>query len=91
MKTTLELPDELYRQAKALAALKGQSMKEWLTLLLRREIEAPLAPRPLIASRRPKPSTASWIIWPNSSATTGRASRTPLRRFVNKGAANNGR
>jgi len=44
MKTTLELPDELYRQAKALAALKGQSMKEWLTLLLRREIEAPLAP-----------------------------------------------
>lgn len=41
MKTTLELPDELYRQAKALAALKGQSMKEWLTLLLRREIGEP--------------------------------------------------
>lgn len=41
MKTTLELPDDLYRQAKALAALKGQSMKEWLTLLLRREVEAP--------------------------------------------------
>lgn len=41
MKTTLELPDELYRQAKALAALKGQSMKEWLTLLLRREIGRP--------------------------------------------------
>lgn len=41
MKTTLELPDEIYRQAKALAALKGQTMKEWLTSLLRRELEAP--------------------------------------------------
>jgi len=41
MKTTLELPDDLYRQAKAIAVLKGQTMKEWLTNLLRREIEAP--------------------------------------------------
>lgn len=40
MKTTLELPDDLYRQAKALAALKGQTMKEWLTNLLSREIGA---------------------------------------------------
>lgn len=42
MKTTLELPDDLYRQAKALAALKGQSMKEWLTLVLRREVGEPV-------------------------------------------------
>jgi Arc/MetJ family transcription regulator len=41
MKTTLELPEDLYRQAKALAALKGQTMKDWLTALLRRELEAP--------------------------------------------------
>jgi hypothetical protein len=44
MKTTLELPDDLYRQAKAIAVLKGQTMKEWLTNLLRREIEAPPPP-----------------------------------------------
>lgn len=43
MKTTLELPDDLYRQAKALAVLKGQTMKEWLTAVLRRELE-PAAP-----------------------------------------------
>lgn len=41
MKTTVELPDELYRQAKALAALKGQTMKDWLTALFRRELEPP--------------------------------------------------
>jgi len=40
MKTTLELPDDLYRQAKAIAVLKGMTMKEWLTNLLRREIGA---------------------------------------------------
>ncbi len=46
MKTTLELPDDLYRQAKALAVLKGQTMKEWLTALMRRELEAPEAGTP---------------------------------------------
>lgn len=45
MKTTLELPDDLYRQAKALAALKGQTMKDWLTALLRRELESPAPAR----------------------------------------------
>lgn len=45
MKTTLELPDDLYRQAKALAALKGQTMKDWLTALLRRELESPAMAR----------------------------------------------
>ncbi|WP_126445453.1 hypothetical protein [Sulfuricystis multivorans] len=40
MKTTLELPDDLYRQVKATAALKGQSVKDWLTNLLQREVGA---------------------------------------------------
>lgn len=40
MKTTLELPDDVYRQAKALAVLKGQTMKDWLTEVLRREVAA---------------------------------------------------
>lgn len=42
MKTTIEMPDELFRRAKAVAALQGMSMKEWLTNLLRREIDAPV-------------------------------------------------
>jgi len=44
MKTTIEMPDDLFRRAKAVAALQGLSMKEWLTNLLRREIEAPAPP-----------------------------------------------
>ena len=38
MKTTIEMPDELFRKAKAVAALRGQSMKQWLTELLQKEI-----------------------------------------------------
>jgi len=44
MKTTIEMPDALFRRAKAAAALQGLSMKEWLTNLLRREIDAPTLP-----------------------------------------------
>lgn len=40
MKTTIELPDELSRQVKAAAALRGQSMKEFLTEVLSRELSS---------------------------------------------------
>jgi hypothetical protein len=40
MKTTIEMPDDLFRRAKAVAALQGMSMKDWLTNLLRREVGA---------------------------------------------------
>jgi hypothetical protein len=35
MKTTLELPDQLFRRAKATAAERGQSLKEFVTEALR--------------------------------------------------------
>jgi len=38
MKTTIEMPDDLFRRAKAAAALQGLSMKDWLTDILRREV-----------------------------------------------------
>lgn len=38
MKTTIEMPDDLFRRAKAAAALQGLSMKDWLTDVLRREV-----------------------------------------------------
>ena len=43
VKTTIELPDDLYCKAKAVAALRGQSMKDLITQLLQREIGAPPA------------------------------------------------
>jgi hypothetical protein len=35
MKTTLELPDQLFRKAKATAAERGQSLKDFVTEALR--------------------------------------------------------
>jgi hypothetical protein len=35
MKTTLELPDPLFRKAKATAAARGQSLKDFVTEALR--------------------------------------------------------
>lgn len=46
MKTTIEMPDDLFRRAKAVAALQGLSMKDWLTSLLRREVGAGAAAAP---------------------------------------------
>ncbi|TPW14158.1 MAG: hypothetical protein FD130_1431 [Halothiobacillaceae bacterium] len=41
MKTTIELPDDLLRKAKAMAALRGQSMRQLITQLLQREVGTP--------------------------------------------------
>ena len=42
MKTTLELPDELFRRAKATAAQRGQSLKQLVTVALERELAGPV-------------------------------------------------
>jgi hypothetical protein len=41
MKTTAELPDALYSQAKAAAALRGQKLKDLVEEALRLVLEAP--------------------------------------------------
>jgi plasmid stability protein len=38
MKTTVEIPDSLYRQIKARAALKGQSVKDFLIEAVRAKL-----------------------------------------------------
>ncbi len=39
MKTTLELPDDLFRQAKATAALRGESLKDFFTTAIQTHLE----------------------------------------------------
>ena len=46
MKTTVDLPDELYRRAKAEAALRGQKFRELVAEGLARMLEAPAEQRP---------------------------------------------
>jgi hypothetical protein len=41
MKTTIELPDELYRRAKATAGLNGRKLKDLVEEGLRRVLETP--------------------------------------------------
>jgi hypothetical protein len=41
MKTTVEVPDQLYRQAKALAALRGRKLKDLIEEGLRLVLAAP--------------------------------------------------
>jgi len=43
MKTTLEMPDELFRRAKTTAAQRGQSLKQLVTVALERELAGPVA------------------------------------------------
>ena len=38
MRTTIDLPDPLFREAKAVAALRDQSLKEVVVTALRREL-----------------------------------------------------
>ena len=51
MKTTLEMPDKLFRRAKATAAQRGQSLKQLVTTALERELAGP-APAPKSSKRK---------------------------------------
>jgi hypothetical protein len=55
MRTTLDLPDELFRQVKAKAALEGASLKELLTRFIQSGLRQPLPParEPAQRSRLP--------------------------------------
>ena len=53
MKTTMEMPDTLFRKAKAIAALRGQSLKELVTTAITREVGE--------SSSRPTASIEEWL------------------------------
>jgi len=40
MRTTIEIPDELFRRAKATAALRGSTMKDLVVRAVEREVES---------------------------------------------------
>ena len=41
MKTTIDIPDDLFRKAKATAALRGMSMRQFVAEALRGKIQSP--------------------------------------------------
>jgi len=54
VKTTLDIPDDLFRRVKATAALEGRSLKDFVT----RSLEARLAP---LAADRGKDREPPWM------------------------------
>lgn len=58
MRTTVDLPDPLYRELKARAALEGRSVKELMHSLLRRALAEP-APPPSSSPGRSLPPRVS--------------------------------
>jgi len=56
MRTTIDLPDDLLRRAKAVAALRGLKLKDLIASFIERglELSAPLAEMP--GHRRPLPA-----------------------------------
>jgi hypothetical protein len=46
MRTTIDLPDALFRRTKALAALQGSSMKDFIVRAVQHETEAAAAAKP---------------------------------------------
>jgi len=45
MKTTLDIPDNIFRQAKARAALRGVSLRQFVTEALEEKVTAPASAR----------------------------------------------
>jgi hypothetical protein len=44
MRTTIDMPDTLYRKTKAVAALRGSSLKDLIVLAVEREVSTPQRP-----------------------------------------------
>ena len=57
MRTTIDLPDTLFRKTKAVAALRGSSMKELIIRAVEREVSQPISPKP---GRVKLPIIKSW-------------------------------
>ena len=60
MRTTIDLPNDLFRQVKSKAALRGETLKEFVQSAIEKEVSVEI-PRssfrvklPLIKSRKPK-------------------------------------
>ena len=59
MKTTLEMPDDLFRRAKTAAAKRGQSLKQLVTTALERELAKPS--RPATSARARNARAKAWL------------------------------
>jgi len=55
MRTTIDLPDDLYRRAKATAALRGMKLKDLVAEMIERGLSSPVTDRMAVRARRSRP------------------------------------
>ena len=60
MRTTIDMPDPLYRRTKAVAALRGSSMKELIVHAVEREVSTLKVPAKLKAKHVRLPLMKTW-------------------------------
>jgi hypothetical protein len=79
MKTTLEIPDDLFREAKAKAALDGMKLKDLVAEGLRMALGAKKQSTP--AARKPRPLLKSLDVLPvvGSKSKSSKLKITPAR------------
>ena len=79
MRTTLDLPDEIFRRLKAEAALRGYKLKELLALFIERGLnEGPLPP----AAQSPRPVYAIPIAREADGTVTPALSNAQLQAIL---------
>jgi len=59
MKTTLEMPDDLFRRAKATAAKRGQSLKQLVTAALEHELAK--RSKPAVSAKTRSARAKAWL------------------------------
>ena len=77
MKTTIELPDELYRRVKAKSALEGKTVREVATSLFQQWADGTVARGEAAESREaedPRERVLAWLAeWERLAAELGKA------------------
>jgi hypothetical protein len=76
MKTTVEIPDSLYRQLKARAALKGQSIKDFLVEAVRSKLASDL--------KKPKSKAKLKTGWEAAWGTADPQAIAELQRIIDE-------
>ncbi|MBU6365454.1 MAG: hypothetical protein KJT01_04535 [Gemmatimonadetes bacterium] len=73
MKTTIELPDELYRRVKAKSALEGKTVREVATSLFQQWADGTVARGEVPAPLEARDRAEAWLAeWERMAAALGR-------------------
>jgi hypothetical protein len=83
MRTTIDLPDDILRRAKAVAALRGLKLKDLIASYIERGLESSTALPELAGHRRPLPAFIPPTGRPIPSLSNAQIEEILLREEIN--------